>query len=228
MHVIHILSTNAVQPVLLDCIPEYERQTGVKVTIAFGPTADLRQKIESDASGDVAILAAETLDRLTARGSIVRDTRLALARSGIAVAVRAGKPKPAIDTPEGFRRALVAARSVAHSKTGASGIYFVQLTKRLGMIEELKGRLVAVEGKSAGEAVAAGEAELGIQQLSELLPVSGIEIAGLLPGNLQKFTLFEAAALSCSGDKEAATALLQFFAATFPPLLQRHGLEPVG
>jgi molybdate transport system substrate-binding protein len=224
---IHILSTNAVERVLLDCIPEYERQTGVKVTVAFGATADLRNDIERGTRGDVAILAAEALDHLEARASIIPGTRVALARSGIAVAVRAGETKPEIDTPEAFRRALAAARAVAHSKTGASGLYFVQLIERLGMTEQLKRRLVAVEGKSAGAAVAAGEAELGIQQLSELLPVHGIEIAGLLPGDLQKFTVFEAAVLSCASDKQAASALLHFFAAGFPPLLQRHGLEPV-
>ena len=87
---IHILSTNAVERVLLDCIPEYERQTGVKVTVAFGATADLRNEIERGARGDVAILATEALDHLEARGSIVAGTRVALARSGIAIAVRAG------------------------------------------------------------------------------------------------------------------------------------------
>jgi molybdate transport system substrate-binding protein len=223
---LHILSTNAVERVLLDCVPEYERKRAVNVTIAFGATADLRQQIEGGARGDLAILASEALDRLAERDRLVAGSRVALARSGIAVAVRAGQPRPAIDTPEAFRRALVAARSVAHSKTGASGIYFVQLIVQLGMAEELKDKLVAVEGASAGAAVAAGKAELGIQQLSELLPVSGIEIAGLLPGELQKFTVFEAAALSCADAKEEATTLLQFFVEAFPSLLRRHGLEP--
>jgi molybdate transport system substrate-binding protein len=223
---LHVLSTNAVERVLHDCIPEYERDAGVNVSVAFGATGDLRRKIESGARADVTVLAREALDALAQRGSIVADKRVALARSGIAVAVRAGQPKPAIDTPEAFKRSLAGARSVAHSKTGASGIYFVQLIKRLGMTQELKGRLIAVEGKSAGEAVAAGAAELGIQQLSELLAVPGIEIAGFLPGDLQKFTLFEAAVLSCATDKHAASALLHFLASAFPPLLQRHGLEP--
>jgi molybdate transport system substrate-binding protein len=139
--------------------------------------------------------------------------------------VRAGHPKPVIDTPEAFTRALLAARSVAHSKRGAGGIYFAQLIERLGIAEKLRGRLVVVESKSTGEAVAAGEAELGIQQFSELLPVSGIDIIGSLPGDLQKLTVFEGAVLSCARDKEGATALLHHITTTSPPLLQRHGLE---
>jgi molybdate transport system substrate-binding protein len=183
----HVFCSTALQPVMLECIPDFERRTTLKVTCAFGATADLQTKIERDVPGDVAVLAQEALDNLAALGSIVVGTRVALARSGIVVATRAGQPKPAIDTPEAFRRALLSARSVAHSKTGVSGIYFAQLIERLGIAGQMKGRLISTESRPVGEAVAAGEAELGIQQLSELMPVSGVEIAGPLPGNLQKF-----------------------------------------
>jgi molybdate transport system substrate-binding protein len=212
---------------MLECIPDFERRTTLKVTCAFGATADLQKKIERDVPGDVAVLAQEALDNLAALGSIVAGTRVALARSGIVVATRAGQPKPAIDTPEAFRRALLSARSVAHSKTGASGIYFAQLIERLGIAGQMKGRLISTESRPVGEAVAAGEAELGIQQLSELMPVSGVEIAGPLPGNLQKFTVFAAAVLSPRAhEKQAAAALLAHIAATSPPLLDRYGLMP--
>lgn len=222
----HVFCSTALQPVMVECIPDFERRTTLKVTCAFGATADLQKKIERDVPGDVAVLAQEALDNLAALGSIVAGTRVALARSGIVVATRAGQPKPAIDTPEAFRRALLSARSVAHSKTGASGIYFAQLIERLGIAGQMKGRLISTESRPVGEAVAAGEAELGIQQLSELMPVSGVEIAGPLPGNLQKFTVFAAAVLSRAHEKQAAAALLAHIAATSPPLLDRYGLMP--
>jgi molybdate transport system substrate-binding protein len=224
MTIIHVFCSIAVERVMLECISSYERETGVRITVAFGTTADLRQEIERGARGDLAVLTREALDDLANRAIVIPSTRVGLARSGIAVAVRAGHPKPAIDTPAAFTHALLAARSVAHSKRGVGGIYFAQLIDQLGITAEMRGRLVVVDGKLTGEAVAAGEAELGIQQLSELLTVSGIDIVGSLPGDLQKLTVFEAAVLSCASDKEGATALLSHIAATSPALLQRHGL----
>jgi molybdate transport system substrate-binding protein len=221
-----VLCSNGVKGLMLDCISAYEREIGAKPTIAFGSAADLLQQIARETRGDVAVLTDEAIDDLAQRDAIVHGSRIPLARSGIAVAVRQGAPKPVIDTPEAFRRALLAARSVAHSRTGASGIYFAQLIERLGIAAELKDRLIVPHGRSVADVVASGEAELGIQQASELLPVAGIDIAGPLPGALQKFTLFEAGVLSRAADKQAATALLQFIAATSPPLLKRHGLEP--
>jgi molybdate transport system substrate-binding protein len=149
----HVFCSSALQPVMLECIPDFERRTTLKVTCAFGATAVLLKEIERDVPGDIAVLAQEALDNLAALGSIVAGTRVALARSGIAVATRAGQPKPAIDTPEAFRRALLSARSVAHSKTGASGIYFAQLIERLGIAGQMKGRLISTESKPVGEAV---------------------------------------------------------------------------
>jgi molybdate transport system substrate-binding protein len=221
-----MLCSNGMKSLMLGCISAYEREIGAKPTIAFGSTADLLQQIAREARGDVAVLTDEAIHDLAQRDTIVLGSRITLARSGIAVAIRQGRPKPVIDTPEAFRRALLAARSVAHSRTGASGIYFAHLIERLGIAAELKDKLIVPDGTSVADAVASGEAELGVQQLSELLSVAGIDIAGPLPAALQKFTLFEAAVLSRAADKQAATALLQFIAATSPPLLNRHGLEP--
>jgi molybdate transport system substrate-binding protein len=223
---IDMLCSNGVKGLMLDCIAAYEGENRAKISITFGSAADLLQQIAREARGDFAVLTDEAIHDLAQRDTIVLGSRIPLARSGIAVAVRQGRPKPVIDTPEALRRALLAARSVAHSRTGVSGIYFAQLIERLGIAAELKDKLIVPDGRSVAHAVASGEAELGIQQLSELLPVAGIDIAGPLPADLQKFTLFEAAVLSRAADKQAATALLQFIAATSPPLVKRHGLEP--
>src|SRR4029078_1893779 len=226
MTAIYVLSSNAVQHPLLDCAGEYEQKTGTRVTFVFGATSDLRQKIDWEARGDVAVLTEEAMDALAQQDKIMGNTRMALARSPIAVAVRRGHPQPAIDTPENFKRALLGGQSVAYSRTGASGIYFAGLVERPGIAEQMKYILVAPERRSVADAVASGHAEIAIQQLSELLPAPGLEIVGPLPAELQKVTVFEAAGLACASESDAAAAFLAHLDASAPRLMHRHGLDP--
>ena len=129
-------------------------------------------------------------------------------------------------SPDALKSALLAARSVAHSKTGQSGIYFPSVLERLGIAKEMQAKLVVPQtGTPIGELVAAGEAEIGVQQISELLPVPGIEILGPLPAPLQKITTFSAGVLATANDPRAAKALVGFIAAASRPLLAAKGLE---
>jgi molybdate transport system substrate-binding protein len=122
---------------------------------------------------------------------------------------------------------LLAAKSVAHSKTGMSGIYFPTVLARLGIAEEMKSKIVMPDpGTPVGEVVAKGDAEIGIQQISELLPVAGVEVIGPLPAELQKITTFSAGLLAAAKEPDAAKALVKFVAAQSPPLLAAKGLEP--
>jgi molybdate transport system substrate-binding protein len=141
--------------------------------------------------------------------------------------VRKGAQKPHIGSPEALKRALVAAKSVAHSKTGMSGIYFPTVLTRLGIAEEMERKIVIPDaGTPVGDVVARGDAELGVQQISELLPVAGVEVVGPLPEPLQKITIFTAAVLAAAKEPTAAAELLKFVAARSPPLLASKGLEP--
>jgi len=222
-----VLCTNGVKSVMLDLAPAFERTSGTKVLITWGATNGLVKELDGGAAADLVILTAETIDELIARGKVVAGSRLDLARSGIGIAVRKGAAKPDIGSPDVLKRTLLAARSVAHSKAGMSGIYFPTVLARLGIADAMKGRIVIPEpGTPVGEVVAKGEAELGVQQISELLPVAGIEIVGPLPGDLQKITTFSAGLPAAAKEPDTARALAKFVAAQAPPLLKAKGLEP--
>ena len=222
-----VLCTNGLKTMMLDLAPEFERAIGTKAVITWGSANGLLQELEAGAGGDLAILTAEAIDGLIKEGKVVAGSRVDLARSGIGVAVRKGAPKPEIGSPDALRRALLAAKSVAHSKTGMSGIYFPTVLARLGIADEMKPKIVTPEpGTPVGEVVAKGGAEIGVQQISELLPVAGIEIVGPLPAALQRITIFSAGVLTAAKEPEAARALVQFVATASRPLLKDKGLEP--
>jgi molybdate transport system substrate-binding protein len=221
-----ILCTNGLKSVMLDLVPAFERKSAMRLTMTWGSTRGLANDIEGGVGGDLAILTAEAIDDLIDRGKAVAGSRVDLARSGIGIAVRQGASKPDISSPEALRSALLAAKSVAHSSTGQSGLYFPSVLERLGIGEQMKPKLVVpVTGIPIGEIVAKGEAEIGIQQISELLPVAGIEIVGPLPAPLQKITTFSAGVLATAHDPRAATALAEFIATASRPLLDAKGLE---
>jgi molybdate transport system substrate-binding protein len=222
-----VLCTNGLKTVMLDLAPEFERAIGTKAVITWGSANGLLKELEAGAGGDLAILTAEAIDGLIKEGKVVAGSRVDLARSGIGVAVRKGAPKPDIGSSDALRRALLAAKSVAHSKTGMSGIYFPTVVARLGIADEMKLKIVTPEpGTPVGEVVAKGGAEIGVQQISELLPVAGIEIVGPLPAALQRITIFSAGVLTAAKEPEAARALVQFVATASRPLLKDKGLEP--
>lgn len=222
-----VLCTNGVKSIMLDLVPVFERGSATKVVITWGSANGLLKELETGAGGDLAILTAEAIEDLIKRGKVVAGSRVDLARSGIGVAVRKGAPKPDIGSPDALRRALLAAKSVAHSKTGMSGIYFPTVLARLGIADEMKPKIVTPEpGTPVGEVVAKGGAEIGVQQISELLPVAGIEIVGPLPAALQRITIFSAGVLTAAKEPEAARALVQFVATASRPLLKDKGLEP--
>jgi molybdate transport system substrate-binding protein len=222
-----VLCTNGVKSVMLDLIPAFERERGVKIAVSWGSTQALLKDLESGARGDLAVLTDEAIDALMEHGKVNAGSRIDLARSGIGVAVRKGAKRPDIASPEALKRALLAAKAVAHSKTGLSGIYFPTVLARLGIADEMKGKIVIPDaGTPVGELVAKGDAELGIQQISELLPVAGVEIVGPLPQPLQKITTFSGGVLTVAKEPSLATALLKFVAAQSPPLLKEKGLEP--
>jgi len=222
-----VLCTNGLKTVMLDLAPEFERAIGTKAVITWGSANGLLKELEAGAGGDLAILTAEAIDGLIKDGKVVVGSRVDLARSGIGGAVRKGAHKPVIGAPDALRRALLAAKSVAHSKTGMSGIYFPTVLARLGIADEMKPKIVTPEpGTPVGEVVAKGGAEIGVQQISELLPVAGIEIVGPLPAALQRITIFSAGVLTAAKEPEAARALVQFVATASRPLLKDKGLEP--
>jgi molybdate transport system substrate-binding protein len=222
-----ILCTNGLKSVMLELEPALARRSATRPELIWGATVGLAKQIAEGSNGDLAVLTAEAIDDLIARGKAIAGSRINLARSGIGVGVRAGAKKPDIGSPESLRAALLAAKSVAHSKSGQSGIYFPTVLERLGIADQMKPKLVVPEGNILiGALVAKGEAEIGIQQISELMPVAGVEIVGPLPPPLQKITTFAAGVLASARAPRAARDLLEFIASASRPLLQAKGLEP--
>ena len=226
MSEIKVLSTNGVGSLLRELAPEFEGARGHKLLITWGATNRLKQEIADGKAFDVAILTAEAIDDLLREGKIV-GRRSDIARSGIGVAVRAGARKTDISTVDKFKRTLLAAQSVAYSAQGMSGVYFASLLERLGIADAMKPKSRVQATGPTGEVVARGEAELAIQQISELLPVEGVELIGPFPDDLQVFTVFSVGVGANAQDKGSAAALFEFLAAQKSnPLIKAKGLEP--
>jgi molybdate transport system substrate-binding protein len=219
-----VFSTLAAKGVLDSMRDEAVRAAG-PLDIRFDATQAILRDIAAGAAPDFVIVTDDAMKAWTQSG-YVSESRV-LGRSGVGIAVRAGAPRPEIGTLAAFEAALIAARSVAHSKVGASGIHFAEVIDRLGLRDKLK-RIVVVEKGPVGLVVASGEAEIGVQQICELAPVAGIDIIGPLPDPVQKFTAFAAGIPASTSAPAAARALLDFLGSpSARAVMKAGGLEPV-
>jgi molybdate transport system substrate-binding protein len=214
-------------------VPEFERSTGHKVITAYGPsmgtTANaIPVRLERGEPADVLILVGYALGDLIKQGKVVPDSRADLVKSKIGVAVKAGAPKPDISSPDALKRALLAAKSVAYSDS-ASGVYIsTEMFQRLGIADAMKDKARKIPATPVAEIVAHGDAEIGFQQFSEMLPVPGIDIVGPLPDELQKVTVFSAGIASVSKQPDAGRALIKFLASpAASAAIIKTGLEPI-
>ena len=225
---IRVLSTHAVLDALNELGPKFERATGHRLSIGYDPAKAVKRQIENGAAFDVAIVTRRVFDDLAAQGKILLETRADIGRSGLGVAVRKGAPKPDIATTEAFKRALLAAKSVVRSTEGTSGIYFEKLLDRLGIAEAMRDKVKLGPSGRVAELVACGEADMAVQQIPELLPVTGAQYAGPFPPELQLYSEFAAGVASASKHREAAKA---FIATLTTPeaiaLFTAAGLEPI-
>ncbi len=223
---IRVLSTLALKGALTSLAAAFETQSGVGISADFAPTLNLLERLKKGETADIVILTREALARLVAEGAVVRETAVDLARSWVGVAVKAGQPHPDILSEEAFRMALLAARSVAYSRLGASGIYFGQLIAKLGIADQVNARASIVPIGLTAELLITGEADLAIQQISELRQVKGTEIVGPVPIDLQTPTVFSAGRLCIASRVGEADSLLRFLASPqAAPVLEESGLE---
>jgi molybdate transport system substrate-binding protein len=207
---IKVLSTNALKTVLEDLGPKFEQSSGDKLAMTWGTAAQLKVQVEEGAAFDVAVITDAGAGDLIKQGKLV--SRTPLARSGIAVAIKRGAPKPDLDSVDGFKKMLLSTKSIAWVEQGASGIYLRGVFDRLGVTEQIKSKLISV--KAAGQAVADGEAEIGFTQMSEILPYVGAEVGGMLPPEIQSFTSFSIG--MHSKDSGPAEALVRFLTSQRP------------
>ena len=215
-----------------ELIPKFEQATGNKVVTAYGPSMGttinaIPIRLARGEPVDVIIMVGYALAELTKQGKVVSDSRVDLAQSKIAIAVRAGAPKPDIGSVSAFKTALIKAKSIAYSDS-ASGVYIsTEMLQRLGITDQVKDKARMIPAEPVGAVVARGEAEIGFQQLSELLPVTGIDIVGLVPAKLQKITVFSAGVAKNTQEPTAAKALIQFLSSpAAAPAIIKSGMEP--
>ena len=214
-------------------VPEFERLTGNKVITAYGPSMGttvnaIPVRLQRGEPADVLIMVGYALADLARQGKVVAGSSVDLVKSPIGVAVKSGAPKPDIGSAEGVKRALLAARTIAYSDS-ASGVYVsTEMFARLGIAEAMKDKARKIPATPVGEIVARGEAEIGLQQISELKPVPGIDIVGPLPPELQQITIFSAGIASVSKEPEAGKALISFLASPAArDAIVKSGMEPI-
>ena len=216
-----------------ELVPEFERLTGNKVLTAYGPSMGttvnaIPIRLERGEPADVLIMVGYALGDLVKQGKVVADSRVDLVKSPIGIAVKSGAPKPDISSVDAVKRALLATKSIAYSDS-ASGVYVsTEMFEKLGIADAMKDKARKIPATPVGEIVARGDAEIGFQQISEMLPVSGIDIVGQLPPELQKITVFSAGIASVSKEPDAGRALIKFLAspAASAPII-KSGMEPI-
>jgi molybdate transport system substrate-binding protein len=199
----------------------------ITATITMGSgAASIPNRLERGEAADIVIVASDALEQLIARGRIVPGSRVDLAKSRIAMAVRQGAPRPDISSAEALKRTLLAAESVAYSAS-VSGNYLVnELFPRFGIAEQMRAKSRRIENERVGAVLARGEAEIGFQQLSELRPVHGIEIVGLLPPEVQRTTVFSAGIAATSRHPAAARSFLEYLVSPAArDVIEESGLE---
>jgi molybdate transport system substrate-binding protein len=224
---VRLFASGAVKEAYLELLPSFEKASGHSVKAAWSNTTDIGKRVGGGEIADLVILGDNGTQALIKEGKLVASTRAVFAKSGIYVAVRAGAPRPDISSADALKRSLLAAKSVAYS-SGASGTYIVTMLKKLGVYDQVSSKAsVTKANEPVGERVARGEAEIGFHQLSELIPVKGIDIIGPLPPEIQKITVFSGALHGAAKEPDAAAALARFLTSpASADIIKRHGLEP--
>jgi molybdate transport system substrate-binding protein len=228
---IKLMSSGGMKVMLVELATTFERATQHKVTAIYGAPGTIRDRVQGGELLDVLVLPTPGFDDLVKQGKIAADSRVILARSGMGVAVRAGAPKPDISTSEAFKRTLLAAKSVVYTDPALgspSGIHFAKVLERLGIADEMKAKSKLHDGTSFNaELVATGEAEIAIQQISEILPVQGAELLGPLPGDLQLTTVYATGIGTATKEQAAAKEFITLL--TSPgaaAVIKAKGMDP--
>ncbi|HET9903488.1 MAG TPA: substrate-binding domain-containing protein [Xanthobacteraceae bacterium] len=226
---VKVVTTIALKAVLQQLEAEFSQATGRGIAMAFGPPSRAVRMVLDGETADIVMTTPEGMEELTAAGLVAAETRRVVLRMIMGVAVRAGAPKPDISTVEGFKRAMRAARSVTYANPALgspSAQHFLKVAEKLGIAEAVKAKALVSEGLVARH-VAAGEAELAVQQLSELLLVEGVEIAGPFPAEIQNVVPLAAAVHARAAAPQAAAVLLDLIASPrAKAVIEKAGLRP--
>jgi molybdate transport system substrate-binding protein len=225
-----LLTAGAFKSTVLALLPEYEKTSGNKVTVENDTVGGLMKRIEAGESFDVVVMTPEGVDQLTGEGKVISGSRTNLARVGVGVMVKSGGSKPDISTVEAFKKAVLEAKSISFidpASGGSSGIFVEKLLDRLGISDQVKPKEKLKQGGYVADYVESGQAELGIHQISEILPHAGVTLVGPLPKDIQNYTVYAAGIGTGAKDGDAAKALIASLAGPQArALFKSKGMEP--
>jgi molybdate transport system substrate-binding protein len=223
-----VICTMSCKEALIELVPMFEREKGYAVDATYGAGPELAKKISGGMQADIFVGPEEFSGPLIEEGRLIGSSRTAFAHSSAAVAVKAGTTKPDISSPQKLKEALLAAKAVCYSR-GASGIHFEQACERLGIKDIVAAKLVKPRpGEMVGPVLVRGEADIGVQQPAELLPVAGIEIIGPLPPELRQTIVYGATVFTGSTQRQGNQAFVEFMRSQAAREVLRHaGLDPV-
>ena len=216
-----------------DLRPDFEKRTGHTVKTAYGASMgnandSIPSRLGRGEPADVVILARSALDALTKDGKVVQGSQVDLVRSAIGFAVKKGAPRPDIGTVDALKRTLIAAPSIAYSASASGTYYETEMLKNLGIEDQVKPKSRRILSERVGTVVARGDAALGLQQVSELMPIEGIDYIGPLPAEVQRVTVFSAGVATGSKHPDAARELIRYLnSPAAAPTIAKTGLEPL-
>ena len=223
---IKLLASPGVRGVVEELLPPFEKATGHRVVADFAVIAILKRRIDAGETFDVVIPGPELIDDLVRKGKVAADTRAAFGRTGIALGVRKGAPKPDISTPQNLKRALLEAKAVGHSKEGQSGAGFLEALNRLGILQEMRPKLRAMTGDELSAAILRGELDIVVGGTGPIMEMRGADLLGGLPPGLQSYVRFAIGASATARDPEASRALVRFLTSpSAAPVLRAKGVE---
>jgi len=227
---IKVLTSVALTSALNELAPKFEQASGDKVDIGYSLIADIRKRVLAGETADVIILSRPVMDELQKQDKFAPDSVVDIAGTAVALAVRAGAPKPDISTVDALKQTLLNAKSIVYAdpvKGGAAGVYFAHVVDRLGIADQLTSKTILVPGAQAADMVASGEADIGVAQTSEIVPVAGAQVLGPLPGEFASTTVFTGGIGASSKDPDAARSLMQFLGGPIAkPVLSAKGFQP--
>ena len=226
-HEIKIIASGGLKAACLELFPAFERATQHRVAAVWAGSVDIMKRMQAGETFDLVVMPGTAIDELIKLGKVVASSRVDLAKSGIGVAVRAGAPRPDVGSASALKQALLAASSIAYS-TSASGTYLAGLFQRMGIADALKPKIrQSPPGVPVGELIARGEVEIGFQQVSELLPIAGIDYLGPLSADIQHFTTFSGGLDIGAKEPQAAKELIEFIKApAAAPVIRKSGMQP--
>ncbi|HXJ00088.1 MAG TPA: substrate-binding domain-containing protein [Micropepsaceae bacterium] len=224
---IKVIASPGVREAYNELVPQFEKASGNHVTTIWDGVNNVAKRVAGGEVADIVMLPVAQIDGLTKQGKLVMGSRVDVAKSGIGVAIKAGAPKPDLSSGEALKNALLKAKSIAYS-TGPSGVHMARLLQQWGIADAVKAKIViAPTDTPVGEVVARGGAEIGFQQVSELVHIKGIDYLGPLPGDVQETTVFAAALHKSAGASDAAKALMKFLSAPAAAVaFKKAGMEP--